>query len=113
MLRAHGYEGKRTLLMRSALILAAEAALGAHDPADARRYADDARAAATLDSLTDSRSAYVGGARVVEARALLALGDTLAARHELERGVAALRAGAGEQHPRTREGEALLAALTR
>lgn len=113
-LRAHGYfDGKRTLVFRAALILAAETALATHRAGDALGFARAARAITTRDSLTETRSAYVGEARLLEGRALLASGDTAAARESLERAAVALRSGAGAAHPRTREAEALLASLRR
>ena len=66
---------------------------------------------ATLDSITDTRSARVGEARLVEGRALLARGDTVAARPTLVRALEALRTAAGAAHPLTRETGSLLAAL--
>ncbi|HEX6536097.1 MAG TPA: serine/threonine-protein kinase [Gemmatimonadaceae bacterium] len=114
VLRANGYfDGRLLRRYHSTLMLAAEAALWLGRPADALRFARDARRASALDSLTDTRSAYVGEARLIEARALLASGDTSAARASAERALAALRFGAGEAHPRTREAEGLVAALGR
>jgi hypothetical protein len=55
----------------------------------------------------------VGEARLAEARALLATGDSSAARTTLARSVVALRNGAGAVHPLTREAETLLASLGR
>jgi hypothetical protein len=112
-LRSAGYyDGKRRPVFHSALILAAEIALARRQPADALRFASDARAMATRDSLTETRSAYVGEARLMEARALLASGDTTTARQTLRRAVTALEVGAGSDHPRAREARTLLAALT-
>lgn len=112
LLRAHGYfNGKRKDIFRTALMLAGETALRLGSPAEAIGYARDARTMATLDTLTEVRSAYVGDARLVEARALLAAGDSSSARTILTRSVVALRNGAGAEHPRTLEAEKLLAAL--
>jgi len=111
-LRSRGYfDGTRKRVFRVALVLAAETALSLGNAADAIRYAADAREISTRDSLAESRSAYVGEGRLVEGRALLAIGDTAAARAALVRARAALRSGAGATHPRTREAEALLASL--
>ena len=111
-LRSNGYfDGKRQKVFHSALILAAETSLSLGDAAAALDFARAARTTATLDSLCETRSAFVGEAQLVEARALLAGGDTVAARSDLERALAALTSGAGAQHPRTREAEALLAAV--
>lgn len=112
VLRSNGYfKGTRRKNFRSALILAAETAIALGHPTEALGYARDARAKATLDSLTETRSAYVGEARLVEGRALLASGDTSSARVELTRSIVELRNGAGAEHPRTREAEMLIAAL--
>ncbi|HEX5179530.1 MAG TPA: serine/threonine-protein kinase [Gemmatimonadaceae bacterium] len=112
VLREYGYfDGKRRRVYHAALVLAAEAALGAHQPAAALRYARDARDVSALDSATVSRSAFVGEAQLVEARALLETGDTTAARGVLDSAVAALRAAAGDSHPRTVEAARLRASL--
>ena len=112
VLRSNGYfNGTRRKIFRSALILAGETALALGQPTEALGYARDARAKATLDSLTEKRSAYVGEARLVEVRALLARGDSSDARAELARSVVALKYGAGAEHERTREAEALLGAV--
>ena len=111
-LRDQGYfDGKRRRVYQAALVLAAEAALGAREPTAALRYARDARDVATLDSMTASRDAFVGEAQLVEARVLLATGDTVRARQALDSATAELRAGAGERHPRTIEAARLLASL--
>jgi predicted negative regulator of RcsB-dependent stress response len=73
--------------------------------------AREAHAIAAVDSLSETRSAYVGEARVIEGRALLAQGDTAGAREALTRAVSGLKTGAGAEHPRTREAERLLAAI--
>ncbi len=113
-LRAMGYaEGKRTYSMRAVLVSAAEAALDARDGAKALELARAAGGIAVSDSLTEIRSGYVGEARLVEGRALLATADTAGARIALERAVVALRAGVGDEHPRTREAVALLARFPR
>ena len=49
----------------------------------------------------------------MEGRALLAARDTAAARASLAQAVTALTAGAGPDHPLTREARAALAALPR
>ena len=107
-LRSVGYfDGKRRGIFYSSLIFAGELALAGGQTADALRYAADARALATRDSLTETRSAFVGEARLVEARALFARGDTAAARTAIARAVTALKTGAGEQHPLTTQASAL------
>ncbi len=111
VLRSHGYfDGKKRRVFRSALILAAETTPPS-DTADALGFIRAARAVASVDSLTDSRSAYAGEADLLEARTRLAVGDTLAARAALTHAVAALRFGAGAAHPRLRQAEERLARL--
>jgi hypothetical protein len=105
------FQGKRNYQMRGVLTRAADAALLAHDPVKAAAYAQAAAAIATSDSLSEARSAYVGEARLLEGRALLSQGDTGSARAVLARGVGALRAGAGHEHPLVRAGEGLLVSL--
>jgi serine/threonine-protein kinase len=113
-LKAAGYdEGKRTYQMRAILIYAAESALAAQDPKVALEYAQAARGIAFSDSLSETRSAYVGEARLLEGRAQLALGDSAAARATITAALNALRAGAGADHPRAREAEKVLAGLPR
>jgi tetratricopeptide (TPR) repeat protein len=113
-LRSHGYfSGVRKPIFRAALILAAETALATHRAVDALTFARDARSIAARDSLSETHSAHVGEARLVEARALLAGGDTVGARATLDRAVIALRNGAGSEHPRTHEAEAMQASIRR
>jgi len=112
VLREQGYfDGKRRRIFHAALMLAAEAALGLHQPSAALRYARDARDVSALDSATVPRDAFVGEAQVLEARALLATGDTALARGALDSAVAELRAGAGTAHARSLEAARLVAAL--
>ncbi len=112
VLRDQGYfDGKRRRIYHAALVLAAEAALGVHQPAVALRYARDARDVSALDSATVPRDAFVGEAQLVEARALLATGDTTSARQALDSAVAELRAGAGVAQARCVEAARLLAVL--
>ena len=111
-LREHGYyEGKRQKQMRAVALLAAETGLALGWPDTALRYARDAARIARKDSLTELRSARVGEARLIEGRALLARGDTAAGRAALAGALRALRTGAGEGHPRTREAALRLSAL--
>ncbi|HEU4641939.1 MAG TPA: serine/threonine-protein kinase [Gemmatimonadaceae bacterium] len=112
VLRDNGYfGGERRDVFRSALLFAARVALSLGQRGDALRFARDARAVSTLDTLTETRSAYVGEARLVEGRVLLAMGDTTAARLTLGMALGALRRGGGSEHPRAREADALLRAL--
>ncbi len=110
MLRDNGYfQGRRRHVMHAGLILAAEVS----PPDSALGYARAALRLATRDSLAATHSAYVGEARLVEGTALLAAGDTANARFSFARAVAALTAGAGPDHPRTREALARLRSLYR
>jgi hypothetical protein len=114
LLRASGYfDGKRRNRFHMALMLAAETALGLGKPEEALGYARAARETATLDSLTETQSAWVGEARLFEARALLASGDSAGARRASALALEGLRSGAGIEHPRTREAARLLATLAR
>ena len=114
VLRANGYfKGTRRSIFRSALILAAETALALRHPAEALGYARAAREKAAVDSLSETQSAFVGEARLLEVRALLASADTTGARAELARALVALRNGAGPDHPRVRQAERLSAELGR
>jgi tetratricopeptide (TPR) repeat protein len=113
-LKANGYfEGKRKKRLRPVVLLAAESALSLGQIEEALRLAREARAIAALDSLTFSRSAAVGEARLIEAQALLAGGDSAAGRAAAAEALAALRFGAGPEHPRTRQAEKLVAAVQR
>ncbi len=106
-----GGKGLRRPVFREALLLASEAALGAHAPASALKFAQDARAISTLDSLSATTSARVGEAWLAEGRALLARGDSTAGSAALDHARVALRTGAGPAHPLTREADSLLTAL--
>jgi serine/threonine-protein kinase len=107
-LQANGFfEGQRRLRLRPVALLAAESALALGDVEEALDLAGEALAIAAIDSLSESRSAGVGEARLIQARALLAKGDSLGARTHVTRAVTALRFGAGPEHRRTREAEAL------
>jgi len=88
-------------------------ALAGGSPVKAIEYARAAADIATSDSLSESRSAYVGEARLLEGKALLARGDTTAAQATLARSVAALQYGLGAADARSREAEATLASLRR
>ena len=105
------FQGRRRRTIHGTLNLAAETALGIGAPSEALGYARAAVALVTRDSLAERRSARIGASRLLAARALLAAGDTATARTELARGLVALRAGAGPDHPRTREAAALAAGL--
>ncbi len=106
------FRGKRKEIFRSALILAADLALRTGDPAAAAVFARDARSIATRDTLSLTRSAFVGESRLFEARSQLASGETADARTTLAQAVIGLQTGAGVDHPRAREARALLSGLT-
>ncbi|HSR42708.1 MAG TPA: tetratricopeptide repeat protein, partial [Longimicrobiales bacterium] len=112
-LRENGwFEGRRRKRLRPVAVWLAEAELAAGDPVEALRFAREAGDVATVDSIALRRSANVGEARLVVARALLATGDATGALSAALEARVALRAGAGAGHPRTREVERLLGALT-
>jgi eukaryotic-like serine/threonine-protein kinase len=111
-LTKYGYfTGKRSRTLHSTLILAARTAIALHHPDSALTFARDARKSATRDSLTETESARVGEARLLEASAELAQGDRAAARGDAGRALIALRRGGGASNPRTHEAEALVARL--
>jgi len=113
-LRAHGYyEGKNRHRLHSAVLAAAVCALGLRQTEEALRLAREARTTAAVDSPAEFRSARVGEARLIEARVLLAISDSGAARAALERARVALRTGAGAEDTRTREASALALELER
>ncbi len=112
VLRANGYfEGKRGKLLRPVAIMAAETGipLGLED--EAVGIARGVLEAETIDSIAERESARVGEARLIEGRALLAKGDTSGGRAAMEKARAALRIGAGDDQPRTRQAGTLLQAL--
>ena len=111
-LRSHGFfEGKLRARLRPVAVMAAECNLLLGKTEEALELAGEARAVADLDSLTGARSAKVGEARLLEARAFLTRGDTAAGLAALERARAELHVGAGREHPRTREADALAASF--
>jgi hypothetical protein len=65
------------------------------------------RSAAAVDSIALTRSAHVGRAEHVRARALLALGDTTGARAAAARAVVAMTNGFGVSNANTRTARAL------
>jgi tetratricopeptide (TPR) repeat protein len=105
------FKGRRTPLLHSTLMLAAETELGLGRADSALALAREARKTATRDSSSATRSARVGEARLMEARAELAKGDTAAARADAEGALVALRVGAGANNARTRRAEWFLARL--
>ena len=75
--------------------MAAEWRLAAGDARAADSLALLGRAAAAIDSLALQRSAYVGRAELVRARARRALGDAVAARDAADRAIVAMTIGYG------------------
>jgi hypothetical protein len=111
-LRSNGYyEGKARMLLEPVVFGLARCHLALGEPAEALKLAREARATASVDSLAEFRSARVGEARLIEARALLASGDSAGGRASIERAVVALATGAGMKHPLTGEARALAATL--
>ena len=112
VLEASGwFAGELRVRMQPVAVLAAELDLATGDARAALDLARDARTVAAVDSLAELGSSRVGAARLVEARSLLALNDTAAARDAAEAALRALSAGAGEEHPATRRARALIASL--
>ena len=87
-------------------VTAAEWRLAAGDGAAADSLATLARAAAAVDSLALERSAYVGRAELVRARARTALGDSTGARTLADRAIVALTHGYGPTHRAVGEAKA-------
>jgi hypothetical protein len=107
-LRASGYyEHKPGYGTRSLLALVAGTALELGKPAEALGFARAADSLASEDSLAVTRSAYVGEARLLEARALLATGDSAGARQAIGPALVALTAGAGPDHPLSVQADSL------
>jgi serine/threonine-protein kinase len=112
VMRTYGYfEGKRRIRLRPVALVAGEAALQLGQPDTAMAYARTVDSTSTLDSLTETRSGWVGAARLLESRAQLAAGDTAAARHSVRAARTALMVGLGPNHPLTQAATALLAQL--
>jgi len=111
-LTTHGYfEGMERLRLRPVVLGLAECDLALGRVDEALRLAREAYAIAAIDTLADRRSALVGEARLVEGRALLAAGDTTAARIRAGQAVAAMRFGGGPDFPGLHEAEALATRL--
>ena len=107
-LRATGYfEGKRGSETGPLLMLVGSAALESGRTTEALQYARACDSVFTRDSLTVTRSAYLGEARLLEARVLLATGDSVQAGLMLQTAAVALAAGAGANHPLTLEADSL------
>jgi hypothetical protein len=114
VLHGNGYfEGKRRIRMRPVATVAGETALRLGWPDSALAYARILDSTSSLDSLTAFRSGWIGAARLLEARARLASGDTAAARVALTSARRALTIGLGPDHPLTQTADSLLTALRR
>ena len=96
---------------RQVLLAAGDVALRLGDASRALQFARDARKVATLDSVTETQSGYIGDARYLEVRALLVQGDSIPARIVLAQALPALRYGYGPNHFRTRAAEELWSRL--
>ena len=94
------------------LLRASACALAIGDHARATAFARDARAAASVDALAGTQSAFVGEALAAEARALRAQGDTRGARDLATKALAPLRYGYGDGHPAVAALERWIAGLT-
>ncbi|MFN8654638.1 MAG: serine/threonine-protein kinase [Gemmatimonadales bacterium] len=105
------FVSRHKVQLRPVVILVAETALSQGRIGEALELARTARDIGTVDSLADRQSAYVGEARLIEGRALLAQGDTQQARAVLGQARSGLETGAGLAHPRTRQAGALLARI--
>ena len=115
LLALHGngyFEGKLRTRLRPVVLLVGQTALDLGQPAIALEYARAVAASAAIDSLAETRSAWVGQARLLEARALFATGDTVAARRAASAAARALTVGADAGHPLTLEAHALLRSLS-
>jgi eukaryotic-like serine/threonine-protein kinase len=114
VLQAWGwFQGERLRRLQPVAALAAEAEVATGDPRSALELAKTAREVAAVDSLAELGSSRVGLARLVEARARLALVDSAGARSAGEAALRALSAGAGDDHPATRRARELVEALRR
>jgi serine/threonine-protein kinase len=112
MLRQYGwFDGKRTPALRPALIELARTDLQRGDGAAALAHARAIREVVTADSIAELRSADLGEAHLLEARAYLALAQPDSARRWARAALGALMVGAGEQSPVTREAKALVDSL--
>ena len=100
-------DGKPGYGTRSLLVRTAETALELGKTAEALQYARTADSIAAEDSLARSHSGFVGEARLLEARALLATGDSAEARNQIGPAIVALKNGLGPTHPLALQAESL------
>ncbi|MEO8200583.1 MAG: protein kinase [Gemmatimonadota bacterium] len=111
-LTRNGYfEGKRQRRLAPVALQLAETDLNLGEPGKALDLARRLRENLAVDSLSMRQSAKVGEARLIEGRALLALGDTTQGRSAIVDAIRALRFGAGPTHPRTIQAEQLATSL--
>jgi hypothetical protein len=94
-------------------VTAAEWRLAAGDARGADSLALIGRSAAAVDSLALERSAYVGRAALVSARALAALGRMAEARSVADRAIVALASGYGATNQHTTAARAFRDSLPR
>ena len=114
ILERAGYPAKKDQPGLSSLLwTAAQVALRADDAESAERYANDGYEAAARVARDPAKSADVGQALVLRAKARRAQGNLSGAVEDLERGIASLSRGFGELHPETLEARALLSDLPR
>jgi serine/threonine-protein kinase len=112
VLREDGFpEGKRFFGSRAPLIELATIHLARHRPARALEYAEGMRAVVTVDSLAEFRSADVGQAYLLSARALVQMGQGDSARTRARSALRALTVGLGDDHPWTGQARALVDSL--
>ena len=106
------YPSRRTAPgIGGALYLGALAALASGAAAQAEQFATDGLSAATATARDARRSANVGQARLLRARARHMQGLDEPARQDAEAALEALSAALGADHPETREARELLASL--
>ena len=112
VLRQDGFfDGKRTPFSRAPLLELTRAALE-REPARALEHAHVLRSLALTDSLAALRSADVGEADLLAARAHLKLGAADSARRHAHAALTALMVGAGAGHRTTLQAKALLDSLS-
>ena len=103
ILQVDGYPARKSEGNRPVLVEASQAALAVGQADTALSFAKAAEAVAAVDSLASSQSAFVGEARLRQAKALAALGRTAEAKALIGEALVGLVYGAGEDHPRTVE----------
>jgi tetratricopeptide (TPR) repeat protein len=113
VLREYGwYDGKRSPAARSALVELARIALEQERDSLALTWVRAIREVVTTDSIAELRSADLGEANLLRARALLGLQQSDSARHYAGAALAALTVGAGDASPLTAEARTLVDSLT-